>query len=130
MGVEKNEVFVKVAISKAAHLWECPLGELPVYKWPWKAKRALTKNRFNGKNALITVNEWSTKRFNGLTNRSNRWINYLNGLAIRLNRWINKILFKQIGNPFEWMNKTIYTSTCTPRFPGFHHNFSSMGHSF
>ena len=43
----------------------------------------------NEKNARITVNEPSTKRFNGLTNRSNRWINYSNGLAIRLNRWMN-----------------------------------------
>ena len=81
--------FVKVAVRRAAHLWKCPLGELPVYKWPWKAKRTLTKNRLKGKNALILVNERSTKCLNGLTKRSNRWINYWNGLAIRLNRWIN-----------------------------------------
>ena len=53
MGVEKNEVFMKAAISRAAHLWECPLGELPVYKWLWKAKRPLMENCSNGKNALI-----------------------------------------------------------------------------
>lgn len=46
-------------------------------------------------------------------------------------------LFKCIGNPleqmnklFKRMNKTIYTLTCTPRFPGFQHNFNSIGHSF
>ena len=66
MGIDKNEVFMKVAIIRAARLWKCLLGELP-----W------------------TVNKQSTKHLNGLTNRSNRWINYWNGLAIHSNRWIN-----------------------------------------
>ena len=31
MGVEKNGVFVKVAVSRAIRLRECPLRELPMY---------------------------------------------------------------------------------------------------
>ena len=31
MGVEKNRVFVKAAVGRAFRLWECPVGELPLY---------------------------------------------------------------------------------------------------
>ena len=90
MGVEKNEVFMKAAISRAAHLWERPLGELPVYKWPWKAKWPLMENCSNGKNALIneqlTNGPQSVQRFDQPFKQMNK-------------------LFKWIGNPLEQMNK-------------------------
>ena len=90
MGVEKNEVFMKAAISRAAHLWEHPLGELPVYKWPWKAKRPLMENCSNGKNALIMncsrTGHKVFERFDQPFKQMNK-------------------LFEWIGNLLEQMNK-------------------------
>lgn len=98
-----------------------------IHMWPWKAKRTLTENRSNGKNALMMNGCWTVRKpfermnnylnglvghsnglSNGLANHSNGWINHSNSFVSCSNRWLN--CWNGLQNRPEWIAYLSFSS--------------------